>query len=509
MQIEIFNFVLDFAPLILAANKGVFNASWFIFSRGGWILFVYMIITQGYWMWIQRQQRRWFATNKFILLAIDIPKEHEQTPKAVEQLFSTISGAHAPLNKIDLYVSGIFQLTFSFEIVSIDGYVQFLVRTPTQYRDVVESSVYSQYPDAEITEVDDYVGWAPEIYPDDSYNTWSTEVVPVFDQALPIKTYKDFEDQLSGEYKDPLAALLETMSKIQIGEQVWFQILVRPTGFEWPKKSEELAWKLAGKKPAVSPSSRSNKIIDWSTNTIDKIGEFIYPLWQEAKEEKDDMPSLMLHLTPGEKDKIEAIQNKASKMGFECKIRLVYLSPVEQFSPNRVVSSVFGAIKQFAALNLNSFYPDPKTKTSTNYWFTKYRNKKRKTKIIRAYKNRSTSIGFTPFILNTEELATLWHFPGMEIRTPLLKRTETRKGEPPTSLPSATAAEETDSMDSEDLRNQLSMPTKFDVDLDNDYFEDRFAKDRPRTTEATQTVAAQSKTMTPINKGQPPSNLPT
>ncbi|MCB9802658.1 hypothetical protein H6761_01385 [Candidatus Nomurabacteria bacterium] len=502
MQIEFLNLVIDLSPLFIAADKGPIFALWYIIAHGGWIPLAWILITQGYEVWIMEKQNKWFDTNKFVLLAVDIPKEHEQTPKAVEGLFSTVSGAHANINKVDQYVKGIFQLAFSFEIVSIDGYVQFLIRTPVQYRDVIESSIYSQYPDAEITEVDDYVNWAPEEYPDEDYNIWGTEVVLVKEDALPIRTYPAFEDKVSGEYKDPLAALLETMSKIHIGEQVWLQIIVRPTGVDWIKKSEEAAYKIAGKKMPDSGGNKATQSVDFITNAMDNIGEFIFPLWKEAEKKKDDMPSLMLHLTPGEKGTLEAIENKAGKIGFDCKIRLVYLSPNEDYNPNRVVSSVFGAIKQFSTLDLNSFKPDAKTKTSTNYWFTKYRNKKRKAKIIKAYKGRSTVAGYKTFILNTEELASLWHFPGIEVRTPLLKRTDTKKGEAPSGLPISMSGNDNDRV-SQDLKIQLNKKPDFNVNLDNDYFEEKFAKNKEEFKQKQITKQLADK------KGEPPTNLPT
>lgn len=497
MQIEVFNFIIDFTELINATNKGALPAMWYIFINGAWIPFAYLFITQGYQIWLMLKQNKWFSTIKFTLLAVDIPKNHEQTPKAVEGLFSTVSGAHAAINNVDKYIKGQFQLAFSFEIVSIDGYVQFLVRTPIQHRDVVESAVYAQYPDAEITEVEDYTTWAPSKYPDDNYNVWGTEIVPVANEAIPIRTYPLFEDKVSGEYKDPLAALLETMSKIHVGEQVWFQIFVRPTGTDWLANSEKLAYKLAGKKKAAPPASKGNQAVDFIMNTIDNIGEFIYPLWKEKKDnKKEDLPSMMLHLTPGEKSTIEAIENKAGKIGFECKIRLVYISPKEDFAPPRVVSSVFGAIKQFSTLDLNGFKPDAKTKTSTNYWFTKYRNNRRRERIIAACKGRSGSMGHQAFILNLEELATLWHFPGVEVRTPLLHRTEVKKSEAPSSLPIASLKDNVSS-EKEELLTQLKKPA-FNVDLDNNYFENKFASNKNSKEIASLTSA----------KGEAPSNLP-
>lgn len=489
----------DFSSLYAAMDQGYGAVALYFLKNGGWIIYTYVIIRGSFEIWHLKQSIKWFNTNKFILLAIDVPKDTEQTPKAVEQLFSTISGAHDPLNLREIYVEGRFQLSFSFEIVSIDGYVQFLIRTPSQYRDLIESSIYSQYPDAEITEVEDYIGTVPDDYPNDTHNIWGTEVILDKKDVYPIRTYTEFEDNVSGEFKDPLASLLETMSKIQVGEQVWIQIIVKPTGFTWPERSLKEAYKLAGKKFDEKKSWFSRLWEPISSLFFLSTGEPI--VWPQdltassSSNKREDAPSLMLHLTPGEKGSIEAIEKKAGKMGFECKIRLIYISPLDKYAPSRVISSVFGSIKQFNTLDLNSFKPDKKTKTKIDYFFIKTLLAIRRKNLMRGYKARSGTRGHNYFILNTEELATIWHFPSKFVKAPLLQRTESKKSEPPFSLPVVKG--NVDSRDiTEELTRQLVTPS-FNVNLSNKYFEERFAKNDTKNTSK------------PQNKNQPPTNLPT
>ncbi len=490
MEIQIFNFSLDFTPLFNIGNEGILATSWYIFINGGWVFFAYITAVFIFYLWWMSRQGKWAATNKFILLAVDVPKDTEQTPKAVEQLFSTLSGAHTEFSKWEIYYKGMFQLAFSFEIVSIDGYVQFLIRTPSHFRDLVESSIYSQYPDAEITEVEDYTKDIPA-FPNDQFKMWGAEIVLANKDVYPIRTYPFFEDKVSGEYKDPVASILETMSKIKAGEQVWLQIIVKPTGFDWPKRATAEAFKLAGKKMPAKPVGVTAKTVEWTYDTLRKMGDSLIPVVEGGEtKSKDDLPSLMLHLTPGQRAAIEAIENKSSKMGFLCKMRLIYFAPEDVYSAGRVVSAVFGSIKQFAVLDLNSFKPDKKTKTSVPY-FSKMRYKERSRKLMMNYKFRESYAGAAAYILNTEELASLWHFPSKYITAPSLRKTTAKKTAAPASLP---VVEEENSGTKEELKKQLEN-TNYSFDLDNNYFEDKFAKKSP---------------VAPVRgKNQPPANLPT
>jgi len=86
---------------------------------------------------------------------------------------------------------------------------------------------------------------------------------------------------------------------------------------------------------------------------------------------------------------------------------------------------------------LNNLKPDmEKTATSTAYLLRDARLNARKTRIMNAYVKRDDNAGRNPGILNTEELATLWHFPvSTSVRAPLIQQAPGRKAEPPMGLP--------------------------------------------------------------------------
>ncbi|KKR22760.1 MAG: hypothetical protein UT53_C0034G0008 [Candidatus Yanofskybacteria bacterium GW2011_GWD2_39_48] len=59
---------------------------------------------------------------------------------------------------------------------------------------------------------------------------------------------------------------------------------------------------------------------------------------------------------------------------------------------------------------------------------------RRKVKLYKKFKKRAFTT--KTYVLNTEELATIYHFPDIGIESPL-PRIEAKKGEPPINLPIA------------------------------------------------------------------------
>ncbi len=206
-------------------------------------------IAMGWEFWILTIRDKYIAKTKFILLAIDVPKEIEPNLKAIEHIYSQFAGIYSNPNFIEKWFKGQVQLYISVELVSIGGYIQFIVRTPEKYRDLVESSFYAQYPEAEITEVEDYTKDAPDKFPNDKYEILGSGIVFAKPSPYPIKTYVAFEHSLSQQLADPMAGLLEIMSKIRQGEQLWIQLVLRPKEkSDWIDEAKRIVNKIIGEK---------------------------------------------------------------------------------------------------------------------------------------------------------------------------------------------------------------------------------------------------------------------
>lgn len=419
-----------------------FQVMWWAFVHGGFVVFIIATVWGLWWLYLDYIQGRFVMNTKYILLAIDVPRENEQTPKAVEHIFSHFHGIHKNPNFLEKYRDGYIQPTVTVEIISVGGYIQFLVRAPEVQRDLVEAAIYAQYPNAEISEVEDYVDQYPTKFPNDEFNMWGCEMTLTNDQVYPIRTYPQWEHSLTQTFLDPLASMLEMMGRMQNGEQMWFQIVLRPNGDnKWREKGLAVINKLIGLKSAKKKSGGLLTMISeapsqlalgtWETisRTLLEPGEY-----SSRSKEDNAPPSLMQHLAPNVRVVVEAIGMKISKLGFDAKFRTLYFGRKDLFTKARI-SAITGAVKQFNALDLNGFKPDKKMKTSRDFFFVKRRVENVQRRLLWGYKYRSIWRGRKVFVLNTEELASLWHFPVLTVKAPQVKKTDAKRGEPPVSLP--------------------------------------------------------------------------
>ncbi|KKS27063.1 MAG: hypothetical protein A3C64_02915 [Candidatus Yanofskybacteria bacterium RIFCSPHIGHO2_02_FULL_41_12] len=369
---------------------------------------------------------KYISSLKWTLLELKIPKEIRKSPKATEQIFNALHGVFLPIKWRDKFFKGKVMDWFSFEIIGSGGEIHFFVRTIEAYKKLVQSQIYAQYPDTEITEapVDYITGW-PASMPDDKNDLWGAELLLNKEDAYPIRTYPEFEEVAVGKEDvkrvDPLASLSEVLSSLQYGEFIGIQLLIRPTGDGWIKKGQAVVDKIMGKEVKLKPDFLSKMIF-----AIDEYVPGHFPV--EKKDDKKDNAQL----SPGKQDILKAIEKSFAKLGFESGIRFIYAGSKEVFHRAHI-SGIMGAYKQFASQSLNGFKMNIKTAPLCRWPFKKQKEYNKKVFLWSKFKNRTFMK--KPFVLNVEELATIFHFPDIGVKAPLLPRVETKKGEPPVGLP--------------------------------------------------------------------------
>ncbi len=147
------------------------------------------------------------------------------------------------------------------------------------------------------------------------------------------------------------------------------------------------------------------------------------------------------NLTEIQKETINAIQRNLNKTAFDTMIRALYVAEKNAFNALNI-GGLTGSFKQFSSGNLNGFKPGPIP--NFDYPWQDFRGKNKisaQKKLLMAYKMRSffqapfKHFKGKPFVLTTEELATIYHFPGGVASTPTFDRIMSKKSEAPSNLP--------------------------------------------------------------------------
>lgn len=410
----------------------------YLFAIIGWIILALVAVSLGSQLLATYRSKKAGEKWQHVLLAVDVPPLFIQSPKAVEQIFAHLSGAKVSVRLAEKYWIGKRQKNFSFEIVSIEGYIQFLVRTENEYRDLVEAAVYAQYPEAEITEVEDYVDMIPQTYPSETHHMFGVEFELAEADAYPIRTYPNFEYKISKDevFSDPMAAILENFSRIGHGEHFWLQIIIEPAGNDWKTKGIQLVKDIIGGHAGHHGSTFLPDMVAFIGNIPMAIMKEFFRYLQSAEAEEADHEehAKLSDLTPGGKGTIEAIEEKIAKLGFKTKMRALYVAKNEVFNPSRCVDGFIGSLNQFHIQSSNAIVPRAITHTHFIF-FNHAREILAQNKFFKAFAKRKVKVGGSPYILNIEELATVWHFPLPFVKTPLIQKAGAKRGEPPMNLP--------------------------------------------------------------------------
>ena len=357
--------------------------------------------------------------NNAILLELTPPREILKSPLAMELFLTSLYQTSGETTFIDTMFKGKTRPWFSLEITSFGGEIKFYLWTFDFWKPIVTSFIYAQYPEINIKEVPDY---SKKVHFDPKVNEmFGTQFLLSKPDIYPIKSYNDYNlgDDPKEEFKvDPTTPFFEYLSTVGPGEEIWLQIILR-----------------SHKKEKTEPGTWFGKV-DWRHAAKEEIKKLKGNDIQEAGEIKISGVSL----SKGEKDVIDAIERNVSKLAFDTVIRAIYVAPKDRFNPINIVG-LLGSFRQYNTGNLNSFTVDGHHITTFDYpWqdFRDWRANKRKEHILHYYQGRSA---YHPphnshyFTLNTESIATIYHFPSKTAGTPSINRVEAKKAEPPTNLP--------------------------------------------------------------------------
>jgi hypothetical protein len=375
--------------------------------------------------YISYNRQKYFNSLTWVLLEVVPSPDTVKSPAAMELFLLALYQTSGESTWIDRWIKGKVRTWFSLELVSLEGRVRFFIQCETRMQKFLESQIYAQYPGVEVHEAEDY---AAKFNMTD-FEVKSMELELAKPDPYPIKTYMDYmlDKEMEEEYKiDPMTPVLEFFSTIPEHNYACIQIIVRAHKDEDPD-------------PTKMFPSFSKKIDNWketAKNEIKDIKEKSFIEFEEGGVKKKQNVQ-----TETQKRVITALDRSITKYAFDTGIRLLYVGKKEAFEDNYGILT--GTFKQYNSGELNSF--KPRIGTSFDYpWQDPLgiRLPKMKAEMLEAYQLRDyfwksdyRKKDRPFFVLNTEELATIYHFPGLVAQTPTLNRVDSRKATPPENLP--------------------------------------------------------------------------
>lgn len=338
-----------------------------------------------------------FLEVKVIKPASDQKVDIQSDPVAAEQLFSVLHG---------ILREGVENNLFSFEILVSDEKIKFIIVTPSILASHVESQIYGQYPLAQVSRVSDYT---------ENFKNFTDfkggSLLLGKNQNIPILTFRDFEI-------DPLSAITSSLSQVKSNEGLAIQIVIKPTPDTWQIEGYDYVSRIKKKESSSKSTSSIIKMVLLGLVDLFIVNPIRILLNAPKKEEAPKTAPTITALTQAEEVLVKGIEGKLTRMGFKSYIRVISFanSPVDC---EQNYNSCMATFKQFSRANLNGFVEIGET--ANPMFISDFSSR-------RLYSDKS-------YILNTEELASIYHLPSASVENPNIAWAPIKLAEVPDNLP--------------------------------------------------------------------------
>jgi len=304
---------------------------------------------------------------KLKYLHVVVPQGEGQNPKKESAFLELLN---------NLYKS-VTHHAIGFEIFGYRQYSYFYIVVPADMVALMESLVYSTFPDCEIFEAKDYCDSALGA----GLSHVGGQLKLIKSDIYPINNYTHFES-------DSLSGLFSVISKIGQNEQVWVQLMISPKHETW----------------VYHLGRRMNLFFNGIKRTFRLKNYF------KMKSKKEIYAE----------EKVSFLK-KAESHPFEFKLKLVCFAPTRAEASARL-EAVAKAYYHFNKHDYNEFVLAKKTSSSL---------------FLDQYKKRELENGK---LLSVDELASLYHFPNADY-VPHIVHVLSKKSEPPQDVPKETGGD--------------------------------------------------------------------
>lgn len=376
------------------------------------VLAVFLLLFAGLggfaFLTFQKRLRRAKAVErglKMVPLLIHLPPPSDDTEvgnrNLQDVLKEKISQAEVLYNLVagtaqEGFKSGFYgQRHIAFELVAYKGLIYFYAAVPVAMVSVIQKAIITAYPGARVEEAQDH-----NIFNASGRlsGTIGGELVLKHEYAYPIQTFRHLE-------RDPMEALINSLSALPDGDGAAIQFLIRPASASWTKHPLSLI----KKKRRISHSGFTPK--DLALAAVKS---------PEQRQQEMAAYNQKAPLTGVEQAAVEAMEEKVKHPGFETLIR-VLVSTDSATRSQAVLADITNAFSLYEATGLNGFrfLPTPDSQG-----------------LVTAFIFRFFPPQLRSMILNAEELATIFHLPDFQFTpTQSVDRQMSKQVDGPPQLP--------------------------------------------------------------------------
>jgi hypothetical protein len=349
------------------------------FFVGGVLLALFLYV--AYWQYrrVTREAKNYERGLKTVPLLIHLPPSSDDievgTRDVRDVADEAISQAQIMYNIVASTATKGFktrvygQRHITFEVVATKGLIHYYVVVPLVLVDVVKQAVVAAYPSATLEEAEEHnifsqVGKIS--------GTIGGELTLKREFSYPIATYQDTK-------RDAMQAILSALAVVSREDGAAIQILMRPANDKWTKKSIDLANNIRKDKGKETTGSAMKGI----ANALWKP-----PETKEVKPEDKQLSAL-------EQATVDSLEEKTRHPGYEVLIRVIASSNTASRS-QAILKNLVAAFALFDAPGKNGFKFSPAKNIES---------------FVTAFIFRFFPQEFRSNVLNSVELATIFHFP--------------------------------------------------------------------------------------------------
>jgi hypothetical protein len=381
-------------------------------SFSNWLVAIFILALGVFFVLLLKKIIRFIMSQReyfdHAIYLVRLPKEKPEDQKQQEGLermkeeiargetiFAAIGGLRAQRGFIPWFIGR--NDHFSFEIVAHKKSIAFYVISPRNMSRYLEQQIQAHFPEATMEETGDYNIFNPR------GEILAGALKAKREFAFPFKTYRKME-------ADPINTILNTLSKLDPEDGIAIQYIIRSAHGRWHKKSADI----------VRKAYETNSVRDaLRMSSMPKIFTELGNLIKAAKPQDKNTPKEIKQLTAMEQEMLKGIEEKNSKAGLDVNLRII-VSSNDKARAQIYLNNLANVFNQYSLYEFGNGFGGLNTRSQK--------------KIIRdfIFRRFEPAIGF---LLNTEEMNSMYHFPLKDAETPNILWLTAKHAAAPANLP--------------------------------------------------------------------------